>query len=77
MPISNVLVVDDSRTELLHLSDLLQRGGYTVRTAENAEQALQSLQAHRPDLILTLSGIERLLSTLEPSACQAPPPPNC
>jgi twitching motility two-component system response regulator PilH len=52
MPISKVLVVDDSRTELMHLSDLLRKGGYTVRTAENAEQALQCLQADRPDLIL-------------------------
>ncbi len=52
MPISKVLVVDDSRTELMHLSDLLKKGGYTVRTAENAEQALQCLQADRPDLIL-------------------------
>ncbi len=52
MPISKVLVVDDSRTELMHLSDLLKKGGYTVRTAENAEQALQALQADRPDLIL-------------------------
>ncbi len=52
MPISKVLVVDDSRTELMHLSDLLEKGGYTVRTAENAEQALPALQADRPDLIL-------------------------
>ncbi len=52
MPISKVLVVDDSRTELMHLSDLLKKGGYTVRTAENAEQALQALQSDRPDLIL-------------------------
>lgn len=52
MPISKVLVVDDSRTELLHLSDLLQKSGYTVRTAENAEQAFEALQAERPDLIL-------------------------
>ncbi len=52
MPISKVLVVDDSRTELMHLSDLLTKGGYAVRTAENAEQALQALQADRPDLIL-------------------------
>jgi len=52
MPISKVLVVDDSRTELMHLSDVLKKGGYTVRTAENAEQALQALQADRPDLIL-------------------------
>ncbi len=52
MPISNVLVVDDSRTELLHLSDLLARAGYTVRTAENAEEAMHEIRQARPDLIL-------------------------
>ena len=52
MPISKVLVVDDSRTELMHLTDVLKKGGYAVRTAGNAEQALQALQAERPDLVL-------------------------
>ena len=52
MPISKVLVVDDSRTELMHLSEVLRKGGYAVRTAGNAEEALQALQAERPDLVL-------------------------
>ena len=52
MPISKVLVVDDSRTELMHLSDLLRKGGYTVRTAENAEEAMRQIEQARPDLIL-------------------------
>lgn len=52
MAISKVLVVDDSKTELMYLSDVLQKGGYAVRTAENAEEALRQLQAERPDLIL-------------------------
>ncbi len=52
MPISNVLVVDDSRTELLHLSDVLAKAGYQVRTAENAEEALRQIRQARPDLVL-------------------------
>jgi twitching motility two-component system response regulator PilH len=50
--IHNVLVVDDSKTELMFLTDLLQKVGMAVRTAENAEQALNQLKEHRPDLIL-------------------------
>ncbi len=50
--IRDILVVDDSRTELLFMSKLLTRNGYHVRTAENAEQALLALQEQLPDLIL-------------------------
>lgn len=52
MSIHKVLVVDDSKTELLFLSELLQKQGLQVRTAENAEQALQRLADEKPDLIL-------------------------
>jgi twitching motility two-component system response regulator PilH len=50
--VRRILVVDDSRTELLFLRNLLTRSGYHVRTAENAEQALQELGDQLPDLIL-------------------------
>ena len=52
MTIRNVLVVDDSKTELLFLSDLLKKSGFSVATAENAEEALSSLEQAKPDLIL-------------------------
>ena len=52
MPIRKVLVVDDSKTELMFLSDMLQKQGLQVRTAENGEEALRSLAEDRPDLIL-------------------------
>jgi twitching motility two-component system response regulator PilH len=41
MPIQKVLVVDDSKTELMFLTDLLQKKGMQVRTAENAEEAFR------------------------------------
>jgi twitching motility two-component system response regulator PilH len=47
-----VLVVDDSKTELMFLTDLLQKQGLAVRTAESADDALKQLKEHRPDLIL-------------------------
>ena len=52
MPIQKILIVDDSKTELHHLSELLGKRGYSVRTAENGEEALRRLGEEKPDLIL-------------------------
>jgi twitching motility two-component system response regulator PilH len=52
MPIQKILVVDDSKTELHHLSDVLGKRGYSVRTAENGEEAMRRLAEEKPDLIL-------------------------
>ena len=52
MPIQKVLVVDDSKTELMYLTDLLQKKGMQVRTAENADEAIKRLAEEKPDLIL-------------------------
>jgi twitching motility two-component system response regulator PilH len=52
MPIQKILVVDDSKTELHHLSELLSKRGFAVRTAENGEEALRRLSEDKPDLIL-------------------------
>jgi twitching motility two-component system response regulator PilH len=52
MTIRKILLVDDSKTELHHLSDLLGKHSYAVRTAENAEEAMRRLEEEKPDLIL-------------------------
>lgn len=52
MPIQKILLVDDSKTELHVLSELLSKKGYQVRTAENGEEAMRRLQEEKPDLIL-------------------------
>ena len=52
MAIHKVLVVDDSRTEIMFISDLLQRSGYQVRSAGNADEAFARLREDMPDLIL-------------------------
>jgi len=52
MTIHNVLVVDDSKTELMFLTDVLEKNGMSVRTAEGADEAFKRLADARPDLIL-------------------------
>ena len=52
MTIQKVLVVDDSKTELMALSNILQKQGLQVRTAENGEEAMKRLAEDKPDLIL-------------------------
>jgi len=52
MTIQKILVVDDSKTELHHLSDILGKRGYAVRTAENADEALRRMNEETPDLVL-------------------------
>ena len=52
MPISKILVVDDSPTERLALQELLSREGYQVVTAESGEQAIAGSKSEKPDLIL-------------------------
>lgn len=47
-----VLVVDDNPTNLKLIAYLLQAKGYDVRTAIDAETALQEVQTFRPALIL-------------------------
>jgi twitching motility two-component system response regulator PilH len=52
MAIQKILIVDDSKTELFHLSDILGKRGYSVRTAENGEEAMRRLEEEKPQLIL-------------------------
>jgi twitching motility two-component system response regulator PilH len=52
MAIQKILLVDDSKTELHFLSELLTRKGFSVRTAENGEEAMRRLADDKPDLIL-------------------------
>ncbi len=52
MAIQNVLVVDDSKTELMYITDILKKNGMSVRTAEGADEAIKRLAEQKPDLIL-------------------------
>jgi twitching motility two-component system response regulator PilH len=50
--VHNILIVDDSKTELMFLSEMLKKAGYAVNTAENAEDARRQIEQAKPDLIL-------------------------
>ena len=52
MAIKKILIIDDSKTELMYLSDLLIKNGFSVKTAENAEDAFRRLVEEKPELIL-------------------------
>lgn len=52
MTVHKILLVDDSKTELHFLRELLVKRGYSVRTAESGEEALRHLAAEPPDLVL-------------------------
>ena len=63
MAITKVLIVDDSKTELMFMTALLQKNGMTVRTAQGADDAFKRLAEEKPDLILmdvVMPGAKRL-----------------
>ena len=52
MSVKKILIVDDSPTERFILTEILNRGGYQVITAENGEEGIEKARSERPDLIL-------------------------
>jgi twitching motility two-component system response regulator PilH len=52
MPIKKILIVDDSPTERLALSEVLTGNGYQVITSESGEDAITKSRTELPDLIL-------------------------
>ena len=52
MAIEKILVVDDSATDRLYLTEMLQQAGFSVVTAENGEECLTKVDAEQPDMVL-------------------------
>ena len=52
MAIKKILVVDDSATDREFLSTLLSKNGFSVVTAETAEDAMVKVKQTPPDLVL-------------------------
>lgn len=79
MAIKNVLVVDDSPTELHLIKEMLSRNGYSVTTVTSGEECIERLKSERPDLILMdivmpgMSGFEATRSiTRNPATASIP-----
>ncbi|HEX5538228.1 MAG TPA: response regulator [Methylophilaceae bacterium] len=52
MAIQKILVVDDSATDRFVLTEMLEKAGFTVITAENGEECLAKVDAEMPDLVV-------------------------
>lgn len=50
---AEILIVEDSRTQLELLRYLLEENGYTVRAALSGEEALAAARERRPDLVIS------------------------
>jgi len=51
-PLTSILIVDDSTTNLVLLEAILQEEGYQTKTAFNAKEAFTIIERNKPDLIL-------------------------
>ncbi len=51
---AQILIVDDSPTEIHVLSTILEKLGHKVSTAENGEAGIAKAKAEKPDLILMM-----------------------
>jgi two-component system cell cycle response regulator DivK len=76
MPRAPILIVDDNPLNVKLERMLLEASGYDVRTAEDAEQALEVLKSFRPGVILMdiqLPGMDGLMLTrrlkTDPATC--------
>jgi twitching motility two-component system response regulator PilH len=49
---ANILIVDDSPTEIHVLTGMLEKNGYSVSSAGSAEEGIEKAKTEKPDLIL-------------------------
>jgi twitching motility two-component system response regulator PilH len=49
---ANILIVDDSPTEIHVLTTILEKNGFSVSVANNGEEGVDKSKAEKPDLIL-------------------------
>jgi twitching motility two-component system response regulator PilH len=48
----NVLIIDDSPTEIYKLTTILEKNNYSVQVASSGEEGIKMAQTERPDVIL-------------------------
>jgi twitching motility two-component system response regulator PilH len=52
MPVTKVLIVEDDRSQLLHLQKIVVNAGYHVITAVNGDEGVAKARAEKPDVVL-------------------------
>jgi twitching motility two-component system response regulator PilH len=71
---TRVLIVDDSFTEVHHLSNMLDKHGYSVMTSSTAQEGLDIAKRERPDVVLmdvVMPGMNGFQATRELAKDQA------
>ena len=49
---ANILIIDDSPTDVRVLATLMERAGHQVAAAGSAEEGIERVHAERPDLVI-------------------------
>ncbi|MCB5187730.1 response regulator [Methylobacillus caricis] len=52
MATKHILVVDDSATDRFYLTEILEKAGYSVSTAEDGQDCLDKVKSLAPDLVV-------------------------
>jgi len=50
--VANILIIDDSPTDVRVFTTLLERAGHRVDAVDNAEEGIERVRAARPDLVI-------------------------
>ena len=50
--VANILIIDDSPTDVRVFTTLLERAGHQVEAVDNAEDGIERVRAGRPDLVI-------------------------
>lgn len=49
---ANILIIDDSPTDVRVFTTLLERAGHAVQSVGNAEEGIERVRAEQPDLVI-------------------------
>ena len=52
IPVTQIMIVDDSPTDTHQLKKILEKNGFTTLTAADANEGIEGAKRERPDLIL-------------------------
>jgi twitching motility two-component system response regulator PilH len=50
--VANILIIDDSPTDVRVFTTLLERAGHAVQSVGNAEEGIERVRAEQPDLVI-------------------------